>query len=262
LDKALHSISSSGAETRWDPPGVPLLIGQSSEMVDVRAKIQRLSGMKANVLLTGEKGSGKELIARAIHFHSFQSKGPMVRMSCRDLSTEQLDRQVHTIQLAQGGSLFIDEVDIASPRLQEKLLMILKEMCISGIDNTSKERLDIRLLAASNFDLEKMVKLGAFRDDLYKHLRVIHIRVSPLRERKEDIPLLVRSFLQEYCLKLGKKILNMPGGVAEFFLNYSWPGNAIELENVVRRAIILGDWSFVFNELKLEQPSVALQGRP
>jgi len=224
-------------------------------MVNIRQEIQRISSMKANVLITGERGSGKQLIARAIHFLSPRSKGPLARMSCGDLSLEHLEGEVRVVHLAKRGTLFMDEVDALSPSLQERLLQIFKKTPISGFGNTSKKKLDVRLLAASNSDLIEMVELGGFGKQLCNHLKTLHIRVSPLRERKEDIPLLLHKFLHEYCLKLGGKVLDVPGDVADFFSAYHWPGNVTELENVVQRAIVLGGWSFIFDEQKLASPN-------
>jgi len=228
-------------------------------MANIRKTIRRLFGKKTNVLISGEMGSGKELIARAIHCSLPRSEGLLVRMSCRAMTLGGLEGDLFGIQAIHRGTLLIAEVDALSLPLQEMLVRLLQREALSGFGSIRKRALDIRLLATSNCDLKEMVGMCAFGKDLYDRLKTIHIRVSPLRERIEDIPLLLHAFLRKYCLELGKKVLDVPGEIMDFFLDYHWPGNVGELEEVTQRAVEVGDWGFVFDELKLGRPSVATE---
>jgi len=245
----------------------PVLIGQSQEMMDIRQKIQTVSGRDITVLITGETGTGKELIARSIHFHSPRNNGPLVKINCAAIPDQLLESEVFGFQkgaftgahkpkpgqleIANGGTLFVDEIGAVSLPLQAKFLQILEDKAFSRLGGIRDRAIDIRSLVATNTDLRKMVQEGTFRKDLYYRLNIMHIKVSPLREKKEDIPLLIHYYLNKYCFELKKGILEMPDHVTDFLLSYHWPGNVRELENVIRRAIVVGDWNFVFDELNL-----------
>lgn len=248
-----------------------MLIGQSWGMIEIREKIRTLSNKDVNLLITGETGTGKELIARSVHFHSQRNKGPLVKINCVALPDSLIESEVFGFQkgaftgahknkpglleLADGGTLFIDEIGALSLSPQAKFLQVLEDKAFSRLGGIRDKKLDIRIVAATNADLRRMVQEGSFRKDLYYRLNIMNIHVSPLRERKEDIPLLIHYLLNKYCFELNKKILRMPENITRFLLSYHWPGNIRELENIVRRAIVLRDWEFVFDELNPDDPN-------
>jgi two-component system, NtrC family, response regulator AtoC len=248
----------------------PVLIGQSDEIRAIKQKIQIVSTKDITVLITGETGTGKELIARSIHYHSLRSKGPLVKVTCGALPDELLESEVFGFQkgaftgahrdkpgrleLAHEGTLFIDEIGDLSLSLQAKFLQVLEDKAFSRLGGVYEKAVDARVVAATNSDLQKKVRQGEFREDLYYRLNVINIKAPALRERKQDIPLLIHYFLNKYCLELRKELLDVPVRVAKHFTAYHWPGNVRELENMVRRAVALRDWSFIFREMALEIP--------
>jgi two-component system response regulator AtoC len=239
-------------------------------MMDIRQKIRTVSEKDINLLITGETGTGKELIARSIHFYSPRNEGPLVKISCGALPDQLLESEVFgfqkgaftgaskakpgRIELADGGTLFIDEIGALSLPLQGKFLHVLEDREFSRLGGTREKALDVRVVAATNAELRQMMEEGTFRKDLFYRLNIVDIKVSPLRERKDDIPLLIHYFVNKYCFELKKKVLEVPNHVRAFFLSYPWPGNVRELENVIRRAIVLKDWSFVFEELSFDTP--------
>jgi two-component system response regulator AtoC len=250
-------------------PEYPIIVGQSEAIRAVREKVHNLSNKTITVLITGETGTGKELVARSIHYHSGRRKGPLVKISCGTLPDELLESEVFgfqkgaftgahrdkpgRIELAHDGTLFIDEIGNLSLSLQVKFLQVLEDKAFVRLGGIHDKVIDARVIAATNSDLLKKVREGQFRKDLYYRLNVIHIRVPSLRERKQDISLLTHYFLQKYCFELKKEVLKMPVEVRDHFQGYHWPGNVRELENVVRRAVALRDWSFVFKDLRPEK---------
>jgi two-component system response regulator AtoC len=240
-------------------------------MKRVRQKVVSVSGKDMTVLITGETGTGKELIARAIHYHSPRRRGPLVKINCGALPDELLESEVFGFQrgaftgahkdkpgrleMAHGGTLFIDEIGDLSLSLQAKFLQVFEDKAFSRLGGTRDERVDTRVVAATNTDLWEKVRLGTFRKDLFYRLNVVHVRVPPLRERKEDIPFLTEYFLSKYCFEFKKDSLEVPDEIASLFAAYPWPGNVREIENVVRRGIVLRDWGFVYHELNLEDMS-------
>lgn len=245
---------------------VPILIGQSKEILEIRRKISAVSDKDITALITGETGTGKELIARSIHFNSLREKGPIVKINCTALPGDLLESEVFgfqkgaftgahrnkpgRIELAHKGTLFIDEIGALSVSLQAKFLQILEDKAFSRLGGTHDRSLDIRVIAATNADLGRMLREGTFRKDLYYRLNMFNISVSPLRERRVDIPLLIHYFLNKYCFELKKDVIEMPPEVRAFLMKYHWPGNVRELENIIRRAIVLKSWNFVFSELQ------------
>jgi two-component system response regulator AtoC len=252
-------------------PDLPILIGRTPELIDIRQKIRSVAEKDINLLITGETGTGKELIARSIHFYSQRNEGPLVKINCGALPEQLLESEVlgfqkgaftgahkskpGRIELAHEGTLFIDEIGALSLSLQAKFLQVLEDREFSRLGGTREKMLDIRVVAATNADLRKMVHEATFRKDLYYRLNSVHMRVPPLRERKDDIPLLTHYFLNKYCLELKKKVIEVPEHVINFFHFYQWPGNVRELENVVRRAIVVNDWNFIFDEMILDVPT-------
>jgi two-component system response regulator AtoC len=266
---ALESALRHRVEYR-SRPDYPVIIGQSDEVRVIKQKIQKVSSKDITVLITGETGTGKELIARSIHYHSHRSGGPLVKISCGALPDELLESEVFGFQkgaftgahrnkpgrleLAHEGTLFIDEIGDLSLALQAKFLQVLEDKAFARLGGIYDKAVDTRVVAATNSDLQKKVREGQFRKDLFYRLNVIQIKAPALRERKEDIPLLMHYFLHKYCLELHKDLLEVPARVAKHLHAYHWPGNVRELENAVRRAVALRDWSFVFREMVLENP--------
>jgi two-component system response regulator AtoC len=254
----------------------PIIVGQSDAVRAVRRKVHNLSNKTITVLITGETGTGKELVARSIHYHSTRRKGPLVKISCGTLPDDLLESEVFgfqkgaftgahrdkpgRIELAHDGTLFIDEIGNLSLNLQAKFLQVLEDKAFVRLGGIHDKIIDARVIAATNSDLLKKVREGQFREDLYYRLNVINVRVPSLRERKEDIPLLTHYFLQKYCFELKKELLQVPVEISDHFQAYQWPGNVRELENVIRRAVALRDWSFVVKDLTPEKGNAKLAG--
>jgi two-component system NtrC family response regulator len=206
---------------------------------------------EASVLITGESGTGKELIARSIHAHSGRVNGPFVAINCAAIPRELLESELFghvkgaftgaikdktgRFALADGGTLFLDEVGELPLELQPKLLRALQERTIEAVGGTKEQKLDVRVVAATNLDIEKAIADGAFREDLYYRLAVIPIHLPSLRQRRDDIPLLLRHF----CIKYGAGIVTFDKQSLATLTGYAWPGNVRELENTVERLLIL-----------------------
>jgi len=249
-------------------PDYPVLIGYSEVIRSIKQKIQKVAGKDITVLITGETGTGKELIARSLHYHSARGQGPLVKITCGALPDELLESEIFGFQkgaftgahknkpgrleLAHNGTLFIDEIGDLSLSLQAKFLQVLEDKAFARLGGIYDKFVDTRVVAATNSDLQKKVRDGLFRKDLFYRLNVIHIQAPPLRARKSDIPILVHYFVDKYCLELKKDVLEIPAKILKHLQSYQWPGNVRELENVVRRAVALRDWGFVFKELSLE----------
>jgi len=224
-------------------------------MARVTEQIQRLQGNDLTVLITGESGTGKELIARAIHVGSHRSAATFLPYNCtttgRDLADSQLfghrrgsftgafADQPGLVRTAAGGTLFLDEIGDLPIDVQPKLLRFLEQSEIMPVGETRPQRVDVRVLAATNADLEQKVADGLFREDLYYRLSVIRIHVPPLRERREEIPHLSTFFLREACDRLGKADIQLSSQVLDAFAQYWWPGNVRQLKNEIQRAVAL-----------------------
>ena len=249
-------------------PDYPVLIGHGEAIRSIKQKIRKVASKDITVLITGETGTGKELIARSLHYHSGRSQGPLVKITCGALPDELLESEVFGFQkgaftgahknkpgrleLAHNGTLFIDEIGDLSLALQAKFLQVLEDKAFARLGGIYDKFVDTRVIAATNSDLQKKVREGLFRKDLFYRLNVIHIQAPPLRERKQDIPVFIQYFVDKYCLELKKDVLDVPAKILKHLQAYQWPGNVRELENVVRRAVALRDWEFVFKELSLE----------
>jgi two-component system response regulator AtoC len=246
----------------------PVIIGHSEVIRSIKQKIQKVASKDITVLITGETGTGKELIARSLHYHSARSQGPLVKITCGALPDELLESEVFGFQkgaftgahknkpgrleLAHSGTLFIDEIGDLSLALQAKFLQVLEDKAFARLGGIYDQAVDTRVVAATNSDLQKKLRDGLFRKDLFYRLNVIHIQAPPLRERRPDIPILVHYFVDKYSLELKKDALDIPAKILKHLQTYQWPGNVRELENVVRRAVALRDWEFVFKELSLD----------
>jgi hydrogenase-4 transcriptional activator len=234
---------------------MPGFVCASAAMTRVVEQIQRLQGNDLTVLITGESGTGKELVARAIHLGSPRSGGMFLPYNCttttRELADSQLfghrrgsftgavNDQAGLIRSASGGSLFLDEIGDVPLEVQPKLLRFLEQSEIMPIGETRPQRVDVRVIAATNADLEQRVAEGKFREDLYYRLTVIRIHVPPLRERREEIPHLCALFLREACERLGKPDVQLSAEALDLFSQHWWPGNVRQLRNEIQRAVAL-----------------------
>jgi DNA-binding NtrC family response regulator len=244
--------------------GFANIIGVSESITKVFDLIRKVADTDATVLILGESGTGKELIARAIHYNSHRRQGPLVPVNCAAIPEELLESELfghergaftHAVRTrigrfeqASGGTIFLDEIAEMSPNLQVKLLRVLQDRSFERIGGTKSLKVDIRVIAATNQNLEELVAQGRFREDLYYRLKVIPIRVPPLRERPGDIPLLASHFLQEFSKKKKKPAKRLAPEVMEALTRYSWPGNVRELENLMERLVILAEGEVVTME--------------
>ncbi len=231
------------------------LVGDSEAMGRVRAEIAAAGPTNASVLIVGENGSGKEIVAREIHRHSRRASRPFVAVNCAAIPDELIESELFghekgaftgatgrrrgRFELADGGTLFLDEVGDMSPRTQAKILRVLEEKQFERIGGGEKIRADVRIIAATNRNLPKEVEGGRFRDDLYFRLNVFPIPIPPLRERKGDISSIAEHFVGEICTEHGKEKKGFSPGAMERLLAHAWPGNVRELRNVVERLVIL-----------------------
>lgn len=233
------------------------IIGRSPALLEALEKVQRVAQTDASVLITGETGTGKELIARAIHSTSKRKDKPLIKLNCAALPaglveselfghekgafTGAIARRIGRFELANGGTLFLDEIGELPAEAQAKLLRVLQEREFERVGGTGTLKADVRVLAATNRDLLKAVQEKSFREDLYYRLNVFPLRLPPLRERNDDIPLLTHFLVGRFALRIGKRIDSVSQQTMASLLAYSWPGNVRELENILERAIILSD---------------------
>ncbi len=232
------------------------IIGRSEAMQEVFSMIKAVTDTNATVLITGETGTGKELVARAIHSNSSQRYGPFVAASCGALPETLLESELFgyekgaftgadrtkkgRFELAHGGTLFLDEVGDISMKTQIRLLRVLQEKSFSRLGGTEQIKVDVRLISATNRDLVAAIEEGSFRSDLYYRLNVVSIQLPPLRERIDDVPLLAAHFINKYNVEFNKKFDRVDRKAMDFMMDYHWPGNVRELENVIERAIVIG----------------------
>ena len=258
--------------------GFDEIIGKSKKMEEIFELIRTVAESEAVVMIRGESGTGKELIARAIHANSKRKYGPLVALSCGALPESLLESELFgyekgaftgaeysrkgRIEMASGGTLFLDEIGDISPKTQVDLLRVLQERTIYRLGSTKPIKVDIRIISATHRNLEEDAREGKFREDLYYRLNVVAINVPPLRERKEDIPLLANHFLQKYIMANSKRISGISGEAMEILIGYHWPGNIRELENVIERSVVVcksdeisvQDFSEVVQKGKMESP--------
>jgi DNA-binding NtrC family response regulator len=258
--------------------GMPTIIGKSPKMFEVATNIQKVAPAKTSVLLLGESGTGKELFARAIHFLSLRKDYPFIPINCvaipRELLESELfghekgsftgavDRKLGKFELADRGTIFLDEIGEMDMALQSKLLRTLQEGEIERVGGTKPIKVDVRIIAATNKNLEAAVADKSFREDLYYRLSVFPITIPALRERKEDIPALVEHFITKYSaeMKISKK--NIIPDAMDTLKSYPWKGNARELENVIERALILCDGDTIMQEHLRLNPSISQDTAP
>jgi two-component system NtrC family response regulator len=233
------------------------IIGRSRAMEEIIQRAKRVAETKSTVLITGETGTGKELIARAIHNRSAQRDMPLIKVNCAAIPESLLESELFghvrgaftgatankkgKFALADGGTIFLDEIGTMSPALQSKLLRVLQEREFEPLGAERTERVDVRVIAASNRDLRQMVAEAKFQEDLFYRLNVIPIDLPPLRERREDIPALVDHFVKKHAQRTGRRIDRVDDSVLAALQQYEWPGNVRELENTIERAVVLSE---------------------
>jgi formate hydrogenlyase transcriptional activator len=238
-----------------EQPRFEQIIGQSAALEAVFEQVGCVAPTDSTVLIQGETGTGKELIARAIHNISSRCGRSFVKLNCAAIPFDLLEselfghekgaftgaiaQRVGRFEMADKGTLFLDEVGDIPLALQPKLLRVLQEQEFERLGSTRTRQVDVRLVAATNRDLTEMMKRGDFRSDLYYRLNIFPIRIPPLRERLEDIPLLVQYFMQKYARRMGKRIETVPTATMQKLVDWSWPGNVRELQNMIERGVIL-----------------------
>jgi PAS domain S-box-containing protein len=247
------------------------IIGASAGLVAVLEKVRRVAPTDATVLITGESGSGKELIARAVHSASRRADRPLIKVNCAALATSLIEselfghergafsgaiqRRIGRFELAHEGTIFLDEVGEVPPEVQVKLLRVLQEREFERVGGNQTIRADVRVIAATNRDLEKSVREGRFRADLYYRLNVFPLHLPPLRERRADIPLLVHFYVQKHTPHVGRQVTSVDADSMRRLVDYPWPGNIRELENIVERALILSNSPVL--QIALDLPGLA-----
>jgi transcriptional regulator with PAS, ATPase and Fis domain len=248
-DKLIRSLKPGRAFER--------IIGMSPRILELLAVADKAAKVQSTVLLTGKSGTGKELVAEGIHQASSRAQGPFVRINCaaipetlleselfgheRGAFTGAVKRKTGKFEQADQGTLFLDEIGEMTPSMQTKLLRVVQNGCLERIGGEETIRVDVRIIAATNRDIEKMVQAGQFREDLYYRLNVIPLTLPPLKDRKEDIPLLVNHFLKKFSLAFGKPVQGIKKTAMDALVCYDWPGNVRELQNIMERMVALTD---------------------
>jgi len=245
-------------------------IGTSEPMIKVLKEVGRVAQSSSPVIITGESGTGKELIARAIHSNSQRKFSPLVSVHCGALTESLLESELFghekgaftgamfnrkgRFEMADGGTIFLDEIATISPKMQIELLRVLETKTFIRVGGNKEIKSDFRVICATNKDLNKMVKDGTFREDLFYRLNVVNIRIPPLRERIEDIPLLVEYFIRIYCTSMSRNMMTIDSAAMKRLERYEFPGNVRELENMIERAIVIGnDKEIRLKDLPLEK---------
>jgi DNA-binding NtrC family response regulator len=231
------------------------IVGRSRVMLDVLDRVQLVAQTKSTVLITGETGTGKEMVARLIHHRSGQAEMPLIKVNCAAIPDTLLESELFghvrgaftgatatkrgKFTLADGGTIFLDEIGTMSPAIQSKLLRVLQEREFEPLGAERTQKVDVRVITATNRDLRQMVTEGKFQEDLYYRLNVIPIVIPPLRERPEDIRVLAEHFVEKHCQRTGRRITGVEPDVLDALQRYGWPGNVRELENTIERAVVL-----------------------
>ena len=237
------------------------ILGNSKAIKNLKENLNRISTCDVNVLITGESGTGKELVARAIHYLSDRKGKPFVPINCgaipenlfenelfghsKGAYTDASFQQCGMVNEAEGGTLFLDEIGTISPYIQTKLLRLIQESEYRPLGYSKNIKADIRLIAATNTDLQRLVEKNTFREDLFYRLNVVPFHIPPLRERKEDIPILIKHFVKKYSREYNKTIIEIPVVVMNVLVSYSWPGNIRELENKVQQMVVMSTSSVI-----------------
>jgi len=241
------------------------IVGQSEKIDQLIDLIERVKNNRATVLIQGESGTGKELVARAIHYKGSFAANPFIAVNCGAIPEELLESELFGykkgaftganenrqgfFQAAANGTIFLDEIGTAPLTVQTRLLRVLQEKEVRRIGEQKAQKIDVRVIAATNSDLHQMVQKGGFREDLYYRLNVVQIQTPPLRDHKSDIPMLIKNFLRKYAAEYGKPNIEFTEKAVGMLQRYDWPGNVRELENAVQRAIIMSDHTIGIEEL-------------
>jgi len=237
------------------------IIGKSKKMKEIFTLIEKVSPTNSTVLITGESGTGKELVAKAIHYSSLRKDQPFVSINCGALPENLLESELFghvkgsftgaytdkkgLFEIAHKGTILLDEISEMSLWMQVKLLRVLQEKKIRRVGGTEEKEVDVRIIASTNVDLNERIREGKFREDLFYRLNVIRINIPPLRERKEDIPLLIEHFIKIYNQRTGKNIRGIKEDALKILQSYHWPGNVRELENCIERAVVFETSDFI-----------------
>ena len=262
LKREVRALRASQAE----PYGIDRIVGTSTVMRAVKALLQKVAASPAStVLLTGESGTGKDLAAKAIHYASHRAKRPFMNITCSALTETLLESELFghergaftdarqqkrgLLESADGGTVFLDEIGEMAPPLQAKVLRFLEEKTFKRVGGSADVRVDVRVIAATNRDLEERVREGKFREDLYYRLHVLPVKLPPLRDRAEDIPLLTNFFIEIFNVEFRKQVTDVEPPVRDALLSHPWPGNVRELRNAIERAVLLAEGS----QLTLDQ---------
>ena len=240
------------------------IVGHSPRMLQIYNLIKQVGGTKTNVLISGESGTGKELVARAIHQMSPRAEKPFVTINCSAIPDSLMESELFghvkgaftgavankkgLFEIAHGGTVFLDEIGDLSSFIQIKLLRVIQEREFMRVGETETLNVDVRILAATNRDLEREIIQGRFREDLFFRLNVVHLHLPPLRERREDIPLLAQYFLEKYSRELGKDVRSISSYALDALMNYNFPGNVRELENIIERSVALEGSNIILPE--------------
>lgn len=261
IERALHSRQleneNRSLRTQLDKRfGLEAFIGRTPAMEELFKLIRQVAPSQATVLIQGESGTGKELVAHAMHNLSSRARGPFIAVHCAALPqnlleselfghekgafTGAVERRRGRFEMAEGGTLFLDEISEVAPVIQVKLLRVLEEWKFERVGGQETLEADIRLVAATNNDLKKLVQEGRFRNDLFYRLNVVTINLPPLRERRDDIPLLARHFLQDFARENNRKIEDISSDALAVLVSYDWPGNVRELKNIIEQMVVLG----------------------
>jgi two-component system response regulator PilR (NtrC family) len=240
------------------------IIGRSNAMLEMFKMVETIAKTNSTVLITGESGTGKDLVARAVHYSSLRREHPFVALNCGGLPETLLESELFghmrgaftgadshkkgLVEVAERGTIFLDEIGEMNQTMQVKLLRVLQDRRFRRLGGTEEVQADIRVIAATNQDLQKMVAEGRFREDLYYRINVIQVHLPPLRERREDVPLLAEHFLAKYTKAAGRSVLGISHDAQELLSAYAWPGNVRELENVIERAVALEQTPLVLPE--------------
>jgi len=278
LDEELRKLKEQFREEKacvedelCSEPSFEEIVGRSAALQRVLRQVEVVAPTDSGVLIQGETGTGKELIAQAIHNRSARRDRPFVKVNCAAIPSGLLEselfghekgaftgaimRKPGRFEVADKGTLFLDEVGDIPLEVQSKLLRVLQEHEFERLGSTRTQQVDVRVIAATHRDLKQMVEEGTFRSDLYYRLHVFPLVVPPLRDRREDIPLIVRHFVEKYARRMNRSIETIPARTMEVFANYSWPGNVRELQNFIERAVILSPGATLrapLDELKQE----------
>ena len=269
---AENVILRKQVEERYD---FEKIVGESKAVISLIAEVKKIANSKSNVLLLGETGTGKELIARAVHYNSTRQDKPFVPINCSAIPENLLESELFgyakgaftgatvskrgLFEEASGGSVFLDEIGDLSQQLQAKLLRVMDDYEIRPLGSLQTRKVDIRFIAATNRDIVKDVQEGLFREDLFYRINVVTLKLPPLRERKEDVVILARHFLEKYSQEIGKPVKFIDDSAVALLLDYQWPGNVRELQNIIERAVLIAESNIIFPE---HLPEDLKEGRP